>query len=231
MKHAGYLVQCVFIVAVALLTLAALHSPSFGQDYSSYDTDAYLNSSVIELADSSTYELTQRLKIIRNGEDAFSDLKVYVVLIQDLPPIQEILEMTCSVPDYSVTIDSAGNEIAVFSLGDTMPEEEIVFTYTIKETGFSVIHSHYYVGYIPPFYLDAEETIESDDPRIRELAATLYDPQKDVWGNTRAIYDYVRTNVTYVDVSGTTRGRLDSHGPDKRKNRLSQGYLFCREVR
>ncbi len=163
-------------------------------------TNIKVGTGATEYTGTSIYNIDYKITLKKATPGDITKLVVKVVLVQDFLPIQEILDFK-SFPSYSeVKIDKNGNKTAFYTFTEMGDKLEILMRYKLKVKGFKVgrVAAPDYGGEeIPYTYLFPEETIESDNPKIIALAESLCKDKTTVWDKTQAIYDYVRTHVTY----------------------------------
>jgi transglutaminase-like putative cysteine protease len=192
---AGYL-----LCAALFIFLFAFCSVALSGETKELEKRSYANKDAVEYTSTSIYDIDYKITLKKTAPGNISKLIVRVVLIQDFLPIQEVLDFKSS-PSYSeVKIDKNGNKTAFYNLTGMGDKLDILLKYRLKVVGFKTkkVDAQGYEGEeIPDIYVLPEETIESDNPKIVALAESLCKDKASIWDKTQAIYDYVRTNVTY----------------------------------
>jgi transglutaminase-like putative cysteine protease len=156
-------------------------------------------SAAVSVLDSSEYEIAEHFLITNHGPGSPSKHNLWAALIQDLPPYQDVLEMSISAQDFRTFEDENGNLIAEFDLSGLPPGEsvEVEIRYKVKVNQLAYDLSQC-VGDLPTAFTSAELYIESNNPQIRSLAAELASGKSNPCEQVRAFYDYVGDNLVYT---------------------------------
>lgn len=153
----------------------------------------------IRVLDSTEYEIIEHFLIANHGPGAPTKHNLWAALIQDVPPYQEVLEMSISFPGYQTFEDEDGNLIAEFDLSGLQPGESLSLEIRYK---VKVNHLAYDLskcdGELLTTFTSPELYIESYNPQIRALAASLSRGKTSVCEQARAFYDYVADNLVYT---------------------------------
>ena len=67
------------------------------------------------------FDITLQLTLVNDGPGSPSKQNLWVALISDVYPYQEVLEMDVSPGDYQLITDEYGNQIAEFDFSDMHP--------------------------------------------------------------------------------------------------------------
>src|SRR4030043_767015 len=70
--------------------------------------------SPVTILDQREYSVHQQLALVNEGAGQLEKQNIWVALIRDLPPYQEVLSMEISPNDYELVIDEYGNHYAEF---------------------------------------------------------------------------------------------------------------------
>jgi transglutaminase-like putative cysteine protease len=150
------------------------------------------------ILDSVEYDIQQRLKLVNNGPGNPSKQNLWVALLQDVDPYQEVIEREINPENYQLITDEYGNLIAEFDFSVMPPESEIQvkIDYRVKVNQVEYDLSTC-IGELPNFYTDSDLHVESENPQIISLSEDLVSAQETVCKQVRAIYDYVGNELVY----------------------------------
>jgi transglutaminase-like putative cysteine protease len=164
-----------------------------------YEEGEFDPSSPVRLLQSAEYRVVERFRIANHGPGSPSKHNLWAALIKDIPPYQQVLEMSISGSKYRTFEDEYGNLIAEFDLKDLMPGEtiELEIRYRVKVNQLAYEISPC-VGELPKTYTNPELYIESNNPQIRSLAAELAAGKSNPCEQARAFYDYVAEQLVYT---------------------------------
>lgn len=144
------------------------------------------------------YEIEQRLTLVNHGPGSPAKQNLWVALISDVYPYQEVLARDVSPGDYQLIIDEFGNQIAEFDFSDMPPDSEIEvkINYRLRvnqlEHDLSICQ-----GQLPDFFTAPELHVESQNPQILELSARLAEGKQNACEQVRAFYDYIGDELVY----------------------------------
>ncbi|HEY69633.1 MAG TPA: transglutaminase domain-containing protein [Anaerolineae bacterium] len=162
------------------------------------------------ITNSQDYDVRNSLTITNLGPGRASKLEIKIAVILDHPPTQDVLSFEATPGEMLPRIvDDFGNEFAVFEFYDIDPWESVTvaFHYQIR-----VYELHYAwsacQGEVIDAYLQPVTYIESNDPQIVALAAQLGQGLDTLCAKTRAYYDYVTSNLTYLAYNPGDLGAL-----------------------
>jgi len=175
------------------------------------------NYSSFTILDSVEYFVHQRLKLVNHGPGAPSKQNLWVALIQDVYPYQEVIDREINPGTYQLVIDEYGNQIAEFDFSEMPPDSEIQveINYRIKvnQVDFDLSDCQ---GELPEFYTKPELHIESQNPQILQLSELLSQGKQNACEQVRAFYDYIGDNLVYSYNGGNwgAQGALGKMGAD-----------------
>ncbi|HEY53182.1 MAG TPA: transglutaminase family protein [Caldilineae bacterium] len=147
---------------------------------------------------SKVYEVVERMTVVNRGPGEPSKHNLWVALIQDQPPYQEVLSRTISPDDYTLVTDEYGNQYAEFDFagmaaGTSIPVE-IQTKVRVNDVTFDLAPCE---GALPDFFTDPDLHIEANNPQIIELASQLAEGKANDCEIVRAFYDYIGDNLLY----------------------------------
>ncbi len=148
---------------------------------------------------SQTYLVLESFTIANHGPGQPDKHNLWVAMIQDISPYQQVLEMTITPDDYDVVIDEYGNRIAEFDLAGIAPGEtfQVQLRYTVRVNQLAYDLSGC-SGDLPDFFTLPELHVESNNPQIRELSADLSAGTQNTCQQARAFYDHIGNNLIYT---------------------------------
>jgi transglutaminase-like putative cysteine protease len=147
---------------------------------------------------SDQYDIQQRLKLVNRGTGSPSKLNLWMALIADDRPYQEVIQREISPADHQIVTDEHGNIFAEFEFSDMPPGSEIQITvdYQVK-TNWLKYDLSSCEGELPDFYNKAELHIESRNPQITSLSDQLIANHQTICDQVRAFYDFVGEELVY----------------------------------
>jgi transglutaminase-like putative cysteine protease len=162
------------------------------------NNDQELLNPSLNILDSVEYRLQQNIKLVNHGPGSPSKQNLWVALISDDAPYQEVLEREISPSSYQIVIDEYGNEIAEFDFSEMLPDSEIQVSidYRVKVNQVAADLSTCF-GELPDFYTDAELHIESENPQIISLSRELAKDYQSICEQVRAFYNYIGQELVY----------------------------------
>ncbi|MFN2176594.1 MAG: transglutaminase-like domain-containing protein [Anaerolineales bacterium] len=154
--------------------------------------------SAISILEQKEYQIDERFLISNLGPGLPSKHNLWIALITDHPPYQEVLERSIIPQNYHIFSDEYGNQIAEFDLVDLPAGNSIsvVISYRLKVNRVAYDLSDC-EGELPSGYTNPDLHIESNNPQIKELSEQLTQGLSDVCSKVRAFYDYVGNNLVY----------------------------------
>jgi transglutaminase-like putative cysteine protease len=174
------------------------HSPVEEDSSSNLRDSDHLIDPSFTILESVEYDLQQRLKLVNSGPGSPSKQNLWVALISDDYPYQEVIEREISPGDYQIITDEHGNQIAEFNFSDMPPDSEIEvrIDYRVK------VHQLQYdlsfcEGELPDFDTEAELHVESQNPQIIFLSEELAQDHLTACEQVRAFYDFIGNELVY----------------------------------
>ena len=159
------------------------------------------------------YEVHQQLTIVNQGPGQPEKQNIWVALIRDFPPYQQVQSMDVSPRSYALVKDEYGNQYAEFDFSKqpagTTQTIKIDYRVTVNELAYDLGACQ---GDHPDEFLQPELHIESDNPQIGTLANKLSQGKTTVCQQVRAFYDYIGTNLVY-SYNGANWGAQAALGP------------------
>jgi hypothetical protein len=144
------------------------------------------------------YFVQQHLTLVNEGPGQPEKQNIWVALIRDFPPYQEVISMEISPPDYKLIIDEYGNHYAEFDFSRHPPGTnktiQIDYRVIVYELTYDLSICE---GELPDEFTQPELHIESANPQIASLASELSLGKNTVCQQVRAFYDYVGNELTY----------------------------------
>jgi transglutaminase-like putative cysteine protease len=186
--HYGFLVGLLIFSALAC-------QPRDDLSTSLVNTEA----SSAAIAGQREYEVRQNLMLVNEGPGEPEKQNIWVALIRDFPPYQEVLSMDVSPSNYQLISDEYGNQYAEFELSNhpagTTKSIKIDYRITVNELTYDLSACK---GEVPDDFTQPELHIESANPQIVALASELSRGKKTICEQARAIYDYVGKELVYT---------------------------------
>ena len=154
--------------------------------------------STFTILDIAEYEIEQRIKLVNRGPGSPSKQNLWVALINDIFPYQEVLQKEINPGDYTLIIDEYSNQIAEFDFSDMPPESEIEvqinYRVRVNQLEFDLSGCQ---GELPDFFTQPELHVESQNPQILQISNQLSQSKQTACEQVRAFYDYVGDNLVY----------------------------------
>ena len=151
------------------------------------------------ISDTVTYKITQKITLINEGPSSPEKHNLWVALISDQPPYQEVISREIQPANYVIGTDEYSNQYAEFDLKEMEPgsSTEIVISYevAINEITYDLMDCK---GDLPNEFIDPELHIESNNTQIVSLAEELSSVNQTVCEQIRAFYDYIGNNLIYT---------------------------------
>lgn len=123
---------------------------------------------------------------------------MWVALIRDLPPYQQVISRSISPKSYLLSTDEFGNEYAEFDLSDHAPGAtiniEIEYQVSVNEIAYDLSLCE---GKTIDDFTEPELHIESANPQILALAEELSTGKRTACEQVRAFYDYAGDELIY----------------------------------
>jgi hypothetical protein len=159
------------------------------------------------------YSVQQQVLLINEGPGQPEKQNIWVALIGDFPPYQEIQSMEVSPSAYKLLVDEYGNHYAEFDFSKqpagTTQTIKIDYRVTVNELTFDLSPCE---GELPKDFIQPEYHIESANPQITALARELSQGKSSVCQQVRAFYDYIGNDLVYT-YNGLNWGAQAALGP------------------
>lgn len=147
---------------------------------------------------STTYEVRENLTVVNHGPGQPLKHNVWIALIPDLPPYQELLSIEITPTDYKLITDEYGNRYAEFEFLELSPVSsipiQIQYQVKVNELSFDLVDCH---GELPNISNQPELHIESNNIQITDLAKKLSQSASTVCDQVESFYSYVGDNLVY----------------------------------
>ena len=144
------------------------------------------------------YAVHQQLNLVNEGPGVPEKQNVWVALIGDFPPYQEVRSMEISPAGYRLVTDEYGNQYAEFDFSKhpagTSKIIQIDYRLIVYELQYNLSTC---AGELPNEYTQPELHIEAANPQIINLAKELANNKKTVCEQVRSFYNYVGDELAY----------------------------------
>ena len=118
------------------------------------------------------YLVHQQLTLVNEGSGQPEKQNLWVAMIRDFPPYQQVQSMEVSPKDYKVVVDEYGNHYAEFDFSGqpagTSQTMEINYQVAVNELAYDLSVCQ---GELPDEFNQPELHIESANPQIAALAS------------------------------------------------------------
>jgi transglutaminase-like putative cysteine protease len=159
------------------------------------------------------YDVHQQLTLVNKGPGQPEKQNIWVALIRDFSPYQEVRSMEVSPDNYALVIDEYGNHYAEFDFSrqpaGTTITVEIDYRVAVNELAYDLSNCK---GELLDDFIQPELHIESDNPQIQALASSLAQGKSTVCQKVRAFYDYIGSELVYTN-NGQNWGAQAALGP------------------
>jgi len=153
----------------------------------------------VSVVGSRAYTVRQTISLDNTGDGQPEKQNLWVALIRDFPPYQEVMSRKITPKGYTLITDEYENEYAEFDLSDHPPGTrwtvEIVYEISVNEIVYDLSICE---GDAPDEFTQPELHIESNNPQIASLAHTLSSGRRTACEQVRAFYDYAGDELTYT---------------------------------
>jgi transglutaminase-like putative cysteine protease len=168
---------------------------------------------LVTILDHREYVVHQQLALVNEGSGQPQKQNIWVALIRDLPPYQEVQSMEISPKDYELVVDEYGNHYAEFDFSEqpagTTQTVNIDYQVAVNELTYDLSVCQ---GELPDDFNQPELHIESANPQILALASELSRDKGTVCQQVRAFYDYIGNELVYTS-NGENWGAQAALGP------------------
>ncbi len=168
---------------------------------------------LMTILDKREYLVHQQLALVNEGSGQPEKQNIWIALIRDFPPYQDVRSMEISPKDYKLVVDEYGNQYAEFDFSGqpagTTQTVKIDYRVVVNELSYdlSVCQGELLDGFLQP-----ELHIESANPQIMALASELSRGKDTVCQQVRAFYDYIGNELVYTS-NGKNWGAQAALGP------------------
>ncbi|HLO29048.1 MAG TPA: transglutaminase domain-containing protein, partial [Anaerolineales bacterium] len=160
---------------------------------------ATIIASYVTVTSQHEYEVHQHLTLVNEGSGQPEKQNLWVALIRDFPPYQQVKSMEVSPADYELITDEDGNQYAQFDFSrhpaGTTIAVQIDYRIVVNELTYDLSHCE---GELLHDFIQPELHIESANPQIMALANELSRGKKTTCQQVRAFYDYIGNNLVYT---------------------------------
>jgi transglutaminase-like putative cysteine protease len=144
------------------------------------------------------YHVRQQLTLVNKGSGQPEKQNLWVALIHDLLPYQQVQSVEVVPKDYQPVTDEYGNTYAEFDFSEhpagTTITVQIDYRVVVNELTYDLSVCE---GELPDEFVQPELHIEAANPQIVKLAQDLSKGQKTVCQQVRAFYDYIGRELVY----------------------------------
>lgn len=145
------------------------------------------------------FEIHQTLELVNEGPGQPEKQNLWVALIQDFPPYQDVLSMDVFPKDYKLITDEYGNQYAEFDFSDhpagLTKNIQIDYRIVVNEVVYDLSNC---AGDVPNDFIQPELHIEASNPQIMNLAGELSRGKGTICEQVKAFYDYAGDNLVYT---------------------------------
>ena len=145
------------------------------------------------------YRVSQEIVLFNSGDKTPDQQNLWVALIRDFAPYQEVHSRKISPSNYILLSDEYGNEYAEFDFSDHPPntklEVKIDYEITVNEIFYDLSVCE---GELIDEYIQPELHIESANPQLIAIAKELSQKENSTCEEVRAFYDYAGDNLVYT---------------------------------
>lgn len=159
------------------------------------------------------YEVHQQLDLVNEGPGKPEKQNIWIALIRDFPPYQDVPSMEISPKNYKTVIDEYGNHYAEFDFSGqpagTTQTIKIDYHVVVNELAYNLSFCQ---GDLLKEFIQPEAHIESANPQIVELARDLSQGKTTACQQVRSFYDYIGDTLVYT-YNGENWGAQAALGP------------------
>ena len=159
------------------------------------------------------YVVHQQLTLVNSGPAQPEKQNLWVALVRDFPPYQQVRSMSVSPDKYTRITDELGNQYAEFDFsGQPAGSTQIVridYLVTVNELSYDLSNCR---GDLPTIFTQPELHIESANPGLVRLANDLSKGMSTACEQVRAFYEYIGDTLTYT-YNGANWGAEAALGP------------------
>jgi transglutaminase-like putative cysteine protease len=145
------------------------------------------------------YKVHQQISLYNVGPGQPEKQNIWIALIHDFLPYQEVKSMEISPTKYTLVTDEYGNQYAEFDFSGqeagTTQTINIDYSVVVNELSYNLEGC---LGEIPDEFTQPELHIESDNPQIISLADELSQGKSTTCQQIRSFYDYIGNTLVYT---------------------------------
>jgi len=211
------------VLAVILSTAACITIPASGPTERPIDgpsrpadtemplPDPTLPEPLVTVGTEEEYDVRHTLVVVNDGEATATQVVLWVAMVRDAYPYQEVLSTGVTPAAYETITDEFDNLYAKFTFEDLAAGAQQVaqldYRVRVNELSFDLGDC---AGDLPDAFVMPESNVESDAESVVSLAQTLGAGEATVCGQVRAFYDYVGDEMTYDGYSPDESGGLQA---------------------
>ncbi len=159
------------------------------------------------------YAVHLQVQLINDGPGQPEKQNIWIALIHDFPPYQQVKSMVITPQEYQPVVDEYGNQYAEFDFARQPANSTQVITIdyqvAVNELAYDLSTCQ---GALPDVFIQPELHIESANPQIVSLAEQLSQGMQTDCQQVRSFYDYVSSKLTYTQ-NGENWGAQAALGP------------------
>ena len=159
------------------------------------------------------YTVHQQITLTNSGPGKPEKQNLWVALIRDFPPYQQVQAMEVSPGKYQAIVDEYGNRYAEFDFSGqpagTTETVTIDYRVTVNELAYDLAGCQ---GNLVSDFTQPELHIESANPQIVALASSLTKGKSTLCQQVRAFYNYIGDHLVYT-ANGANWGAQAALGP------------------
>ncbi len=167
----------------------------------------------IKILNQRQYDVHQQLTLVNDGPGQPEKQNLWVALIRDFSPYQEVRSIEITPKEYTLVVDEYGNRYAEFDFSGqpagTTQTITIDYRVAVNELSYDLSDCQ---GELPDEYTRPELHIESANPQIVALSKELSRDRHTACQQVRAFYDYIGDQLVYT-FNGANWGAQAALGP------------------
>ncbi|MFZ0533638.1 MAG: transglutaminase domain-containing protein [Anaerolineales bacterium] len=168
---------------------------------------------LVTILDQREYVVHQQLTLVNEGSGQPEKQNIWIALIRNVPPYQDVPSMEISPKDYELVVDEYGNHYAEFDFSrqpaGTSQTVQIDYGVVVNELAYDLSVCQ---GTLLDDFIQPELHIESANPQIVALSNELSQGKDTVCQQVRAFYDYIGNELVYTS-NGENWGAQAALGP------------------
>jgi transglutaminase-like putative cysteine protease len=167
----------------------------------------------VTIVDQREYVVHLRVTLANEGAGQPEKQNIWIALIRDFPPYQDVPSIDISPNDYELVVDEYGNQYAEFDFSrqpaGTTQTIKIDYQVVVNELSYDLSVCQ---GNLVDDFIQPELHIESANPQIVALADKLSQGKSTVCQQVQAFYDYIGNELVYTS-NGENWGAQAALGP------------------